>query len=481
MERKRLKQTKIIATISDKKCDVEFLAELFENGMNVVRLNTAHQTFEDTLKVVNNVREVSDKIALLLDTKGPEIRTTASKFEIPVKSGDIVYMKGDPDKETSIEMIYVSYKDFVKDVPVNSRILIDDGEIELVVTEKDSDKLTCRVENSGYIQGKKSVNIPSIHIKLPTLSKKDIDFINFAIEHDLDFIAHSFVRNKEDVLLIQKILDEKKSKIKIIAKIENEQGVDNIDEILEHVYGIMIARGDLAIETSRSRIPFVQKMIIKKCIEKRKPVITATQMLHTMIRNPRPTRAEVSDVANAIYDGTDALMLSGETACGKYPVESVKIMNQIALEVEKTKDDYNEIPAVVLNNEISAYLCKSAVKASVRLNVDAIVADSMSGRTIRNMSAFRGKKPIYAICYNKSIIRDLALTYGAHPYYMEPSDTTEEFLHSGLCILMDKDLLNFEDTIVVLAGNFGPGLGASYIEISKVDNLLKRSSQTSNV
>ncbi len=477
MEEKSLKQTKIIATISDKNCDVDFLKELYENGMNVVRLNTAHQTFNDALKVINNVRKVSDKIALLLDTKGPEIRTTKSSFEIPVKSGDIVYIKGGPDKETDIEMIYVSYKDFVKDVPVNSRILIDDGDIELLVTEKDPDKLTCRVQNSGYILGKKSVNIPSIHIKLPALSKKDIDFIHFAIKHDLDFIAHSFVRTKEDIIAIQKILDEKKSPIKIIAKIENQEGVDNIDEILEHAYGIMIARGDLAIEMLRSQIPHVQKTIIKKCIEKRKPVITATQMLHTMIRNPRPTRAEVSDVANAIYDGTDAIMLSGETAYGNYPVESVEVMNQIALDVEKTKEDHNEIPAVILNNEISAYLCKSAVKASIRLNVDAIVADTMSGRTIRNMSAFRGKKPIYVICYNKSIMRDLALTYGAHPYYMEPRNTTDEFLHHGLCSLMGKNVINSENTIVVLAGNFGPGLGASFIEISKVEFLIKRSSK----
>lgn len=478
MERKRLKQTKIVATISDKKCDVEFLTELYKSGMNVVRLNTAHQTFDDALKVVNNVRKVSDKIAILVDTKGPEIRTTASDFEIPVKSGDIVYIKGDPDKDTDIEMIYVSYKDFVKDVPLNSRILIDDGDIELVVIEKDSDKLTCRVQNSGYILGRKSVNIPSIHIKLPSISKKDIDFINFAVDHELDFIAHSFVRNKEDVIAIQKILDKRNSPIKIIAKIENQEGVDNIDEILEYAYGIMIARGDLAIEMFRSQIPHVQKTIIKKCIEKRKPVITATQMLHTMIRNPRPTRAEVSDVANAIYDGTDAVMLSGETAYGKYPVESVKIMNQIILEVEKTKEDYNEIPAAVLNNEISAYLCKSAVKASVRLSADAIVADSMTGRTIRNMSAFRGKKPIFAICYNRSIMRDLALTYGAHPRYMKVRKTTDEFLFEGISSLVNEKSIKNEDTIVVIAGNFGPDSGTSFIEISNVKSLLERTKKS---
>jgi len=477
MEHRRLKQTKIVATISDKNCGVDFLTKLYANGMNVVRLNTAHQNFDDALKVINNVRQVSEKIAILLDTKGPEIRTTKSDYEIPVKSGDIVYMKGDPTRKTDLEVIYVSYKDFVKDVPVNSRILIDDGDIELVVIDKDEEKLTCEARNSGYILSKKSVNIPSIHITLPALSKKDMDFIQFAIEQDLDFIAHSFVRNKEDVIAIQKILDKKNSPIKIIAKIENEEGVENIDEILDHAYGVMIARGDLAIEMPRSRIPFVQKKIIKKCIERRKPVITATQMLHSMIRNPRPTRAEVSDVANAVYDGTDAIMLSGESAYGRYPVESVQIMNQIALEVEKTKEDYTNLPAVVLNNEVSAYLSKAAVKASVRLSVNAIMADSMSGRSIRNMSAFRGKKPIYAICYNKCIVRDLALTYGAHPYYMEPKETTEEFLHDGLSILIGEDLLSADDSVVVLAGNFGPGQGASFIEISQVDKLLARSTK----
>ena len=397
------KLTKIVATISDKKCDVEFLRDLYFAGMNVVRLNTAHQTREGSLKVINNVRAVSGKLAILVDTKGPEIRTTKSDYELPIKYGDIVYVKGDPDKKTSPEMIYVSYSGFVNDVPVGSRILIDDGELELIVKEKDSEKLTCTAMNNGYIQGKKSVNIPSVHITLPSLSKKDKDFIEFAIEHELDFIAHSFVRNKEDVMAVQKILDKHNSSIKIIAKIENQDGVDNIDEILEHVYGIMIARGDLAIEIPKQRIPIVQKQLIKKCIEKRKPVITATQMLHTMIKNPRPTRAEVSDVANAIYDGSDAIMLSGETAYGNYPLESVQTMAQIAEEIEQNKCDFLEIPMMILNNEISAYLSKAAVKASVRLNkVRAIVADSMSGRTIRALAAYRGKKPVYAICYNKN-------------------------------------------------------------------------------
>lgn len=266
-----LKKTKIVATISDKKCDIKLIKQLREAGMDVVRLNTAHQTHEDTLKVINNVRAVSEKIALLLDTKGPEIRTTKSTESIPVAFGDIIKIKGDPEGITTKDCVYVNYSGFAKDVPKGSRILIDDGEIELIVKEKKKDALLCEATNNGAINGRKSVNIPSVHVKLPTLSVKDKEYIHFAIDHQLDFIAHSFVRNKEDVAAVQKILDSRGSDIKIIAKIENQDGVDNIDEILDHVYGIMIARGDLAVEIPQERIPMIQKMIINKCIARRKP------------------------------------------------------------------------------------------------------------------------------------------------------------------------------------------------------------------
>jgi pyruvate kinase len=298
------KLTKIVATISDMNCDQDFLRKLYDAGMNVVRLNTAHQDHKDTLKVVENVRKVSNKIALLLDTKGPEIRTTKAEERIPVKSRQLIHMKGDPDGLSTPEMICVNYSNFVEDIPDGSIILIDDGDIELEVVSHEGDCIVCEVKNEGYIKGKKSVNIPSVHITLPTLSDKDIGYIHFAVEHDLDFIAHSFVRNKEDVMA---------------------------------VHGVMIARGDLAIEVPRERIPMIQKQIIRKCMERRKVVITATQMLHSMIESPRPTRAEVSDIATAIYDGTDALMLSGETAYGKYPLESVKMMTKVAKEVEQNK------------------------------------------------------------------------------------------------------------------------------------------------
>ncbi|MFP4367605.1 MAG: pyruvate kinase, partial [Bacteroidales bacterium] len=352
------KKTKIVATISDRKCDIPFLTELYESGMNVVRMNTAHQKIEDSVKVINNVRQVSDRIAILIDTKGPEIRTNPTEKGLDVKTGDTVYVKGSPGIKSYDNMICLSYEDVHKDIIVGSRLLIDDGDIELIVRSIQEEILVCEAGNPGIILGRKSVNIPGIDVNLPPLSEKDKDFIHLAINEEVDFIAHSFVRNKEDVIKIQEILDQHNSKIKIIAKIENQSGVDNIDEILDHAYGVMVARGDLAIEIPYERIPGIQKMLIDKCIERRKPVIIATQMLHTMINNPRPTRAEVSDIANAIYSQTDAIMLSGETAYGAYPVESVKTMSSVAMEVEKSKESINDIPVVVINNEISAFLIK---------------------------------------------------------------------------------------------------------------------------
>lgn len=468
-----LKKTKIVATISDRNCDIKLIKELWESGMDVVRLNTAHQTHEDTLKVVHNVRAVSDKIALLLDTKGPEIRTTTASERVPVKFGDKITIKGDPEGITSKQCVYVNYKGFVKDVPVDSRILIDDGEIELVVLEKNGKSMTCEVRNNGVISGKKSINIPSVHVKLPALSQKDIDYIHFAIDQKLDFIAHSFVRNKHDVYAVQKILDERESDIKIIAKIENQDGVDNIDEILDHVYGIMIARGDLAVEIPQERIPVIQKMIINKCILRRKPVITATQMLHSMIHNPRPTRAEISDVANAVYDGTDAIMLSGETAYGDYPVGAVNTMTNIAHEIEASTTPIRETPLQIVNNEISAFLARSAVRASIELNTKAIVADTNKGRTIRALAAYRGRNIIFAQCYDKKVMRELALSYGVYPNFSRLRDTTYEFLSDAMESLLKKYKLRKNDLVVVLAGNFGPSYGPSFIEISTTENLKK--------
>jgi len=466
------KKTKIVATISDKNCTPQFIRKLYQAGMNVVRLNTAHQTPEDSLKVVKDVRKVSDKIAILLDTKGPEVRTVACDVGITVKKGQEIYMEGNPLGTSTEQCVVVNYSGFVEDIPEDTTILIDDGDIELKGIAKEGKRLRCKVMNEGIIKQRKSVNVPNVSFRLPSVSEKDKEYIKFAITHDLDFIAHSFVRNAQDVAEIQTILDEYNSPVKIIAKIENQEGVDNIDEILDHVYGVMVARGDLAIEIPYPKIPGIQRMLINKCIERRKPVIIATQMLHTMIENPRPTRAEVSDIASAIYSQTDAIMLSGETAYGDYPVEAVKTMTSVALEVEKTKEPMNNIPMVIINNEVSAFLCKSAVESSIHLDTKALIADSTSGRTIRGLAAYRGAKTIFAHCYSHRTMRELALSYGVYSVYMEPRETSHEFLLEALTGLLDKHTFDPEDRIVVIAGNFGRGFGASYIEIGTVSNLI---------
>ncbi len=467
-----MKLTKIVATISDRKCDVEFLRTLYEAGMNVVRLNTAHQNYDDTLRVIENVRKVSNRIALLLDTKGPEIRTTKMAEKIEVNEGDVIKFKGDPEKESTKQMIYVSYKGFADDVPVDSRILIDDGEIELYVVEKKSNYLICKVKNQGVIEGRKSVNIPSVHINLPSLSDKDRGYVKFAIDNNIDFIAHSFVRNKHDVLAIQEILDKHNSKIKIIAKIENQDGIDNIDEILDYAFGIMIARGDLAIEVPREKIPFIQKQLIKKCTMRRKPVIVATQMLHSMIKNPRPTRAEVTDVATAIFDGTDSIMLSGETAYGNYALEAVKTMTKIALEIEKDKEPFVDLGYTVLTNDVSAYLSKVAAKSSIRMHAKVIIADTTTGRTVRNITGFRGMIPVYAMAYNERAMRELALSYGVYADFIKLQDNTDAFLHYSTSKLVSEKVINENDRIVFLAGNFGKNRGANFVQILEASEIL---------
>jgi len=467
-----IKKTKIVATISDKTCTPDFIKKLFDNGMDVVRMNTAHQRPEDALKIIQDVRSVSEKIALLIDTKGPEVRTTKTDHIIQIQTGQEIMIKGDPDKESTDECIYVSYAGFVNEVPENTKILIDDGYIEMKVIKKQGDSLLCKALNDGKVKGRKGVNVPNVHFSLPCLSKRDKEFIRLAIEQDIEFIAHSFVRSKEDVLEIQKILDEHDSQIKIIAKIENQQGVDNIVEILDYAYGVMVARGDLAVEIPYEKIPGIQRELINKCIERRKPVIIATQMLHSMIQSPRPTRAEVNDVASAVYNNADAVMLSGETANGNYPVESVCTMARIAREVEKSKDAINDIPMVVINNQVAAFLIKTAVQASVSLDAKAIIADSMSGRTLRSLAAYRGAKPIFAQCYSKRTMREMALSYGVIASYMNPKDTSHEFLLEALNNLLNEQTLNKNDLIVVVAGNFGRSFGASYTEIGTINNLM---------
>ncbi|CDA21019.1 pyruvate kinase [Bacteroides sp. CAG:144] len=471
------KQTKIVATVSDKRCEIDFVRALYENGMNVVRMNSAHLNAEGFDRIINNVRAVSNTIAILMDTKGPEVRTTFIENDgsITFTAGDIVRMAGNPDAFTTHDAINVSYVDFAKDLSVDSVVLIDDGELEFRVLEKHDDYLLCVAQNAGELGSRKSVNVPGVRINLPALTEKDRRNILYAIDKDIDFIAHSFVRNRQDVLAIQEILDAHNSKIKIIAKIENQEGVDNIDEILEVAYGVMIARGDLGIEVPQEKIPGIQRRLIKKCVQAKKPVIVATQMLHSMIKNPRPTRAEVTDIANAIYYRTDALMLSGETAYGKYPVEAIATMSRIAKEAELTKLSDNDIQVNVEGEVIdtTSFLSKHAVESAKVLGVKAIVTDSFTGRTARNLAAYRGENPILAICYSERTMRQLALSYGVIAFYQHEMSTSREYLFHGLSSLVENGMITNEDLIAYIGGAFGEGSGSSFLEINKAGLVLK--------
>jgi len=472
------KRTKIVATISDKNCEPNFLRRLHEAGMDVVRVNSAHLDTDGVRKIVASARSVSDRIAILLDTKGPEIRTTICPEPIKFRKGDKVRVAGNTGDITTHDVINVNYCDIAKYVPQGAYILIDDGELEIKITGREGKALTGTIENDGTLGSRKTVNIPQVRINLPSVSERDLGFIDLAVELDLEFIAHSFVRSKEDVLAVRRILDQRHSSIKIIAKIENQQGVDNLEEIMDHCYGIMVARGDLAIEVPFEKIPGIQRNIISKCIEMRKPVIVATQMLHSMIQNPRPTRAEVSDVANAVYSQTDALMLSGETASGKYPVEAVRTMTRIAAETEKEKDQYIEMPAGSLSGPVSAYLAKVAVKTALRIRVKTILADTVNGTAIRNMAAFRGINPVIAHCYSHRTMRELALSYGVIPIFMEKKMTVDEFIHVSIRELLKNYTMKDNDIVVVLAGNFSRGAGFSFIEVGTVDYLRERAGVT---
>jgi pyruvate kinase len=466
------KKTKIVATISDKNCTEEFIRALFEAGMDVVRLNSAHQEPEQALKVIRMVRAVSEHIGILIDTKGPEIRITDVANPLEVKMHDLIEMRADPEKEAHDRIIYVNYRGFADEMAVGSKILIDDGNIEFEVIEKRDNALICKAMNNGIIKSRKSVNVPNTCFNLPSLSTKDKAFIRFAAEQEIDFIAHSFVRNKEDVIAVQEELDRYNSKIKIIAKIENQQGVDHLKEILEHAYGVMVARGDLAVEIPFEKIPGVQRDIIKACNKKKKPVIVATQMLHSMIENPRPTRAEVNDVASAIFRRTDAVMLSGETANGRYPVEAVTTMAKIAVEVEKSKEDNLAWSfSAEKKRKIASHLARYAVEASMDLEATAIISDTNTGRTPRSLSSYHGRKPIYAVCYSKRTMRELSLSYGIIPVYMAPRTSSHEFIRDALVMMRERFDIPEESMIIIIAGNFGYANGASYVEIGTVKNL----------
>lgn len=487
-----MKKTKIVATISDLRCSVEFLRPLVEAGVNVVRMNTAHMTPEGITEVINNTRAVSKDVAVLLDTKGPEVRTTVLEgnseykaqhgkdLKIEFKPGDKVTFMANPEAESNNSLINVNYVNFVKDVPVGARILLDDGALEFIVESKEGDKLLTTCQNSGKLGSRKSVNVPGVRIDLPSLTEKDRRNILHIIPQNIEFIAHSFVRNRKDIEEIQEILDAHNSNIKIIAKIENQEGVDNIDEIIEACGGIMIARGDLAIEVPAEKVPNIQRMIIKKCIAAKKPVIVATQMLHTMIENPLPTRAEVSDIANAVYYRTDAVMLSGETANGDYPLEAVQTMVRVIKEAEASlENEYDaETPHSKEVSTTTAYLAKAAVKSVEKIETAAIITDSYTGRTARYLSSFRSTVPVCAVCYDETVGRQLALSYGVNAHYEGGAGQDEKSrLVAGINHFIAGGVITKDTQAAYMSGTVGITGAAHCLEIETVETLIERNSK----
>ena len=361
-----MKKTKIVATMSDFRCTEEFVKNLFDAGMDVVRVNSAHVSEDGATHIVETVHRVNPAIPIMIDTKGPEIRVTTIADEygnsINFRPGDRVAVRGSDGSDfTTRKVVYMNVPSIVSDIPVGARMLIADGELEIRVLGKNDTELDCEFVVGGAMRSRKSVNVPGVSIDLPSVTEKDRRFIEWAVKNDVDFIAHSFVRSARDIRAVQDILDAHGSNIKIISKIENQEGLDNIDEIIEASYGIMVARGDLGVELPAEVIPNTQRRIVEKCICAKRPVIIATQMLYSMVKSPRPTRAEVSDVASAIYERVDAVMLSDETAMGDFPVQSVETMARIAREIERDETHFKpmiDMDMVSVNHEITAQLAR---------------------------------------------------------------------------------------------------------------------------
>ena len=456
-----MRNTKIVCTIGPASESVEKLEQLIEAGMNVARLNFSHGNFKEHEERIKNIRTAQEKtgktVAILLDTKGPEIRTGNFEGGETVLEENSSVMITTDEVEGTAERFSVTYDGIIHDVHEGSKILLDDGLIELEVSEidKENNELKTKVINGGGISNKKGVNIPNVSVNLPGITDKDAGDILFGIEQDVDFIAASFVRRPSDVFDIQELLEKHDAThIKIIPKIENREGVDNIDKILEVSDGIMVARGDLGVEIPAEDVPLVQKKLIKKCNVAGKPVITATQMLDSMQRNPRPTRAEASDVANAIFDGTDAIMLSGETAAGDYPVESVQTMSNIALKTETALDHHAILKFRSRDTDmtITDAISQSVTHTAMNLGVSAIIAPTESGHTARMISKYRPAAPIIAVTFNDRINRQLALVFGVHPIRGSKADSTDEMLDIAIESGLKTGLVEHGNRVIITAG-----------------------------
>lgn len=456
-----MRKTKIVCTIGPASESIDTLIQLIESGMNVARLNFSHGDYEEHGNRIDNIRkaakETGKSIAILLDTKGPEIRTGKFKDgQAHIEQGSKVTISMD-DVEGTANRFSITYDQLIHDVHVGSKILLDDGLIELQVTEinLETNEIITEALNSGMIKDKKGVNVPNVSVNLPGMTEQDARDIKFGIEQGVDFVAPSFIRRQSDVMEIKMLLERNEaSHIKIIPKIENQEGVDNIESILDVSDGIMVARGDLGVEIPAADVPLVQKELIRKCNIHGKPVITATQMLDSMQRNPRPTRAEASDVANAIFDGTDAIMLSGETAAGDYPVESVQTMNDIALKTETALNNelmFNQLKQSVTMT-ITDAISQSVTHTARNLKASAIITATESGHTARMISKYRPKAPIIAVTSSSTIMRQLSLVWGVHAVEGRQGHSTDEMLAIAIDRGLSTGLFERGSQVVITAG-----------------------------
>ena len=455
----KIKMTKVVCTIGPKTESVEMLTKLVESGMNVMRLNFSHGDFEEHGTRIKRIREVMEKtgknIGILLDTKGPEIRT--GKLEggkdILLEAGNTIKITTDYSHVGNKDKISVSYPGIVDDLKPGNTVLLDDGLVGLEVTEIKGNEIICKVINTGELGETKGVNLPGVSVGLPALSEKDIADLKFGCEQGVDFVAASFIRKASDVAEVRKVLDENGgANIKIIPKIENQEGVDNFDEILELSDGIMVARGDLGVEIPAEEVPFVQKMMIRKCNAAGKPVITATQMLDSMIRNPRPTRAEAGDVANAILDGTDAVMLSGESAKGKYPVEAVQMMASISKRTDEFKKFKNPIVPKTGTVTVTEAISIGAVESTQILDAKLIICWTKSGRAARMLRKYGPTVPIIALTDSEQTARQLALVRGVRAYVEKNLDKTDDFFKKAKEVASKHEEVKRGELVVLVTG-----------------------------
>lgn len=455
-----MKKTKIVCTLGPAADSDDIVRSMMESGMNVARQNFSHGNFEEHKERMDRVKRISAElekpIAIMLDTKGPEIRIKSFKDGIvELQAGQDFFLSMDQELIGDENGIAVTYDQLTNDLDVGNIVLIDDGLIGMEVVSVEGDKIHCRVHNAGTLKNNKGVNLPGVKINLPAITAKDRADIEFGIEQGVDYIAASFIRKAEDVIEIRKILeDHGATEIQIISKIENQEGVENIDSIIKVSDGIMVARGDLGVEIPAQDVPFVQKQIIRKCNESGKPVITATQMLDSMQEHPRPTRAEVGDVANAILDGTDAVMLSGETAAGKYPVESVQMMAQIALKTENSSafEEAMKRRNLSITLSVTNAISHATVTTAEELGAKAIITSTSSGHTAREVSKHRPACTIIAVTPFDRVMRRVALVWGVKPFKVAKAKDTDTVIENAVTRAMETDLIQPGDLVVISAG-----------------------------